>query len=70
VTLSLVVSLRLGIGDNWHNDELINLCSSPSMIRKIKPKRVRLAGLTASKFENRNAYGLFRKARMKAIARK
>jgi hypothetical protein len=30
-----------------HNDELRNLCSSPSVIRVIKPRRMKLAGQVA-----------------------
>jgi hypothetical protein len=36
--------------DDWrklHNEELHNLCSSPSIIRMIKPRRLRLVGHVA-----------------------
>jgi hypothetical protein len=39
-----------------HNEELHNLYSSPSIIRMIKPRRMRWAGNVARMEENRNAY--------------
>jgi hypothetical protein len=39
-----------------HNEELHNLYCSPSIIRIIKPRRMRLAGHVARMWENRNAY--------------
>jgi hypothetical protein len=39
-----------------HNEELHNLYSSPNIIRKIKSRRVRLAGHVARMGETRNAY--------------
>jgi hypothetical protein len=38
-----------------HNEELHNLYSSPSIIRMIKPRRMRSAGHVAQ-MEKRNAY--------------
>jgi hypothetical protein len=38
------------------NDELHNLCSSPNIIRMIKPRWMRWAGHVAQKGEKRNAY--------------
>jgi hypothetical protein len=39
-----------------HNEELHNLYSSPSIIRIIKSRRMRLAGHVARMGETRNAY--------------
>jgi hypothetical protein len=39
-----------------HNEELQNLYSSPSIIRMIKPRRIRWAGHVASMGENSNGY--------------
>jgi hypothetical protein len=39
-----------------HNEELHNLYSSPSIIRMIKPRRMRRAGHIAQKREKRNTY--------------
>jgi hypothetical protein len=39
-----------------HNEELQNLYSSPSIIRRTKSKRMRWAGYIAQMGENRNAY--------------
>jgi hypothetical protein len=39
-----------------HNEELHNLYSSPSIIRMIKPRRVRWVGHVARMGEKRNAY--------------
>jgi hypothetical protein len=39
-----------------HNEELHNLYSSPSIIRMIKSRRMRLAGHVARMEEKRNAY--------------
>jgi hypothetical protein len=41
-----------------HNEELHNLYSSPSMIRIIKSRRMRLAGHVARMGEKRNVYRL------------
>jgi hypothetical protein len=42
-----------------HNEELRDLFSSPSIIRIIKSRRMRLAGHLARMGEKRNAYRLF-----------
>jgi hypothetical protein len=42
-----------------HNKELHDLYSSPSIIRIIKLRRMRLAGHVARMVENNNAYRLF-----------
>jgi hypothetical protein len=39
-----------------HNEELHNLCCSPSIIRIIKSRRMRWAGQVARMVEKRNAY--------------
>jgi hypothetical protein len=39
-----------------HNEELHNLYSSPNIIRMIKSRRMRWAGLVARMWEKRNAY--------------
>jgi hypothetical protein len=41
-----------------HNEELGDLCSSPSIIRIIKSRRMRWAGHVARMREKRNAYRL------------
>jgi hypothetical protein len=41
-----------------HNDELRDLCSSPSIIRIMKSRRMRWAGRVARMGETRNAYRL------------
>jgi hypothetical protein len=41
-----------------HNEELRGLCSSPSIIRIIKSKRMRWAGHVARMVEKRNAFRL------------
>jgi hypothetical protein len=66
--LLLFRMLRRIFGPKWdevmgewrklHNDELRDLYSSPSIIRIIKSKRMRLAGHVARKGEKRNAYRL------------
>jgi hypothetical protein len=58
--------LRRKFGPKWdqvtgdwrklHNEELRNLYSSPSIIRMIKSRRMRWAGLHARMEETRNAY--------------
>jgi hypothetical protein len=48
------------VTEGWrklHKEELHNLFSSPSIIRMVKSKRMRLAGHIA-RMENRNAYGI------------
>jgi hypothetical protein len=39
-----------------HNEEFHNLYSSPSIIRRIKSRRMRWTGLAAQMEENKNAY--------------
>jgi hypothetical protein len=41
-----------------HNEEIYNLCSSPSIIRVINSRRMRWAGHVARMGEKRNAYSL------------
>jgi hypothetical protein len=41
-----------------HNEELLDLYSSPSIIRMIKSRRMRWAGSAARIGEKRNAYGV------------
>jgi hypothetical protein len=41
-----------------HNEEFRDLCSSPSIIRIIKLRRMRWAGHVARKGEKRNVYRL------------
>jgi hypothetical protein len=41
-----------------HNEELHDLYSSPSMIRKIKARRIRWVGNVARMGQKRNAYRL------------
>jgi hypothetical protein len=53
---------RDGMTEEWrklHNEELHDLYSSPSIIRIMKSRRMRLAGHVARMVENRNAYRLF-----------
>jgi hypothetical protein len=52
---------RDGVTGGWrklHNEELHNLYSSPSVIRIIKPRRMRWAGHVARMGEKRNVYRL------------
>jgi hypothetical protein len=52
---------RDGVSGGWtklHNEELHNLYSSPSIIRIIKSRRIRLAGHVARMGEKRNVYRL------------
>jgi hypothetical protein len=42
-----------------HNEELHNLYSSPSIIRKIKSRRMKCAGHVARMEEKRNAHRIF-----------
>jgi hypothetical protein len=52
---------RDGVTGEWrklHNKELHDLYSSPSIIRIIKSRRMRLAGRVARMEEKRNAYRL------------
>jgi hypothetical protein len=42
-----------------HNEELHNLCSSPSIIRMIKPKSTRWAGHVARMGKRRNSYRIY-----------
>jgi hypothetical protein len=52
---------RDGVTGGWsklHNEELHNLYSSPSIIRIIKSRRMRLAGHVARIGEKRNVYRL------------
>jgi hypothetical protein len=53
--------MRDGVRRGWRklrNEELLNLYSSPSIIRIIKPRRLRWAGHVARKGEKRNVYRL------------
>jgi hypothetical protein len=45
-----------GVRRKLHNEELHNLYCSPSIIRMIKSRRMRLAGHVARMGEKRNAY--------------
>jgi hypothetical protein len=47
-----------GYWRNLHNEELHNLYSSPSIIRVIKRKRMKLVGHVARMGEKRNAYNI------------
>jgi hypothetical protein len=50
-----------GVAGRWrklHNEELHNLCTSPSIIRIIKSKRMRWAGHVERMGEKRKVYGL------------
>jgi hypothetical protein len=50
-----------GVTGGWrklHNEELHNLCSSPSIIRIIKSRRMRWTGHVARMGEKRNVYRL------------
>jgi hypothetical protein len=52
---------RDGVTGGWrklHNEELHNLCSSPSKIRVIKSRRMRWAGHAARMGEKRTVYRL------------
>jgi hypothetical protein len=52
---------RDGVTGGWrklHNEELHNLYSSPSIIRIIKPRRMRWVGHVARMGEKRNVYRL------------
>jgi hypothetical protein len=52
---------RDGVTGGWrklHNEELDNLCSSPSIIRIIKSRRMRWARHVARMGEKRNVYRL------------
>jgi hypothetical protein len=52
---------RDGVTGGWrklHNEELHNLCSSPSIITIIKSRRMRWAGHVARMGEKRNVYRL------------
>jgi hypothetical protein len=52
-------SKRDEVTGDWrklHNEELHNLYSSPSIIRAIKSRRMRLAGLVARMMAKSNAY--------------
>jgi hypothetical protein len=40
-----------------HNDDCDNISSSPSIIKMIKPRKMRLAGHVAQNGEKRNALG-------------
>jgi hypothetical protein len=42
-----------------HNEELRDLCSSPSIIRMIKPRWMKWAGHIERMGERKNAYSLF-----------
>jgi hypothetical protein len=51
---------RDGVTGEWrklHNEELHDLCSSPSIIRIIKAKRMRWAGHVTRMGEKRNSIG-------------
>jgi hypothetical protein len=57
--LRLYESKRDEVTAGWrrlHNEEFHNLYSSPSIIRMIKPRRMRLAGHIAQMGQKRNAY--------------
>jgi hypothetical protein len=52
---------RDGVTGKWrklHNEELHDLCSSPSIIRIVKARRMRWAGHVTRMGEKRNAYRL------------
>jgi hypothetical protein len=54
-------SMRDEVTGEWrklHNEELLDLYSSPSIIRIIKARRMRWAGHVGRMGENRNAYRL------------
>jgi hypothetical protein len=53
-----------------HNKELRDLYSSPSIIRMIKSRRMRLAGHVARIGEKRNAYRLLWESQSKETTRK
>jgi hypothetical protein len=52
------VALNFSMCRTWHNKELHDLYSSPSIIRIIKSRRTRWAGHVARMGEKRNAYRL------------
>jgi hypothetical protein len=55
------MGVKIGVNIDWrklHNEELRDLYSSPSIIRIIKSRRMRLAGHIARMGEKRNAYKL------------
>jgi hypothetical protein len=58
--LSRIFGLRGdGVTGGWtklHNEELHNVCCSPSIIRMIKSRRMRWTGKVARMGEKRNAY--------------
>jgi hypothetical protein len=61
------------VTEGWrkpHNEELHNLYSSPSIIRMIKSRRMRWSGHVARMGEERNAYDIGGKARMKETTRR
>jgi hypothetical protein len=63
--------LKEATGD-WrklHNEELHNLYSSPSIIRKIKSRRMRRAGHVARVGEKRNAYRILAGSQRKETTR-
>jgi hypothetical protein len=51
-----IFGLKRGGWRKVHNEELHNLCSSPSIIRMIESRRMRWAGHVARMGETRNAY--------------
>jgi hypothetical protein len=55
---------------NWHNEELRDFYSLPSIIRIIKSGRTRWAGHVAQMGEERNMYRLLVGVRGEEIARK
>jgi hypothetical protein len=61
VLRKIVVPKRDEVTGEWrklHNEELRDLCSSPSIIRIIKSRRIRWAGHVARMGEKRNSYRL------------
>jgi hypothetical protein len=55
------IRIRLNSGNTWrklHNEELHGLYSSPSIVRVIKARRMRLAGHVAHMVEVRGAYNI------------
>jgi hypothetical protein len=53
-----------------HNEELHNLYSSPSIIRIMKSRRMRLAGHVARMVKKNNAYTVLVEERRKGVARR